>query len=135
MEMDAYVRAGRGTSGPRGDGVVMISVRSRTRLGCAGACPCSRSARRGSALVTLLNLGDNFCESRLFGPHKTASARAEVYPQACYESGPGWDCRLAEVTKEHFLVLAVGWALVLAPESRCSAASRSTRPRPGSRRS
>ena len=30
MEMDAYFRAGRGTSGPRGDGVVMISVRSRT---------------------------------------------------------------------------------------------------------
>ena len=28
MEMDAYVRAGRGTCGPRGDGVVMISVRS-----------------------------------------------------------------------------------------------------------
>ena len=24
MEMDAYVRAGRGTCGPRGDGVVMI---------------------------------------------------------------------------------------------------------------
>ena len=45
MEMDAYVRAGRGTCGPRGDGVVMISVRSRTRLGFAGACPCSDAYR------------------------------------------------------------------------------------------
>ena len=48
MEMDAYVRAGRGTSGPRGDGVVMISVRSRTRRARADACPCSRSARPAS---------------------------------------------------------------------------------------
>ena len=38
MEMDAYVRAGRGTSGPRGDGVVMISVRSRTRIERHFAC-------------------------------------------------------------------------------------------------
>ena len=37
MEMDAYVRAGRGTCGPRGDGVVMISVRSRTRRARADA--------------------------------------------------------------------------------------------------
>ena len=32
MEMDAYFRAGRGTSGPRGDGVVMVSGRSRLLL-------------------------------------------------------------------------------------------------------
>ena len=48
MEMDAYVRAGRGTCGPRGNGVVMISVRSRTRRARADACPCSRSARPAS---------------------------------------------------------------------------------------
>ena len=32
MEMDAYFRAGRGTSGPRGDGVVMVSGRTRLLL-------------------------------------------------------------------------------------------------------
>ena len=32
MEMDAYFRAGRGTSGPRGYGVVMVSGRSRLLL-------------------------------------------------------------------------------------------------------
>ena len=49
MEMDAYVRAGRGTCGPRGDGVVMISVRSRTRLRVhASAWPSPRSARPAS---------------------------------------------------------------------------------------
>ena len=52
MEMDAYtyVRTGRGTCGPRRNGVVMIiSVRTRGRLLVhVDACPCSRSAHQAS---------------------------------------------------------------------------------------
>ena len=58
MEMDAYVRAGRGTSGPRGDGVVMISVRSRTRRARAGACPCSERSPREGVERCLRDLGE-----------------------------------------------------------------------------